>query len=392
MRWPLVVATVASMSAAAHANPVAVSATTEEAKPDSKDAKDAKASKVTASAKGKAPTTEVIKVEPNEYTNDPIVGQASRISGEEVRGLISFTFDDGPNPETTDAVLDALKKYDVPATFFIVTQRLRGKHGEKPRALLARTIEEGHLVASHSVSHPYLGKAIGKLLDQQMDASFKALSLEAKRPIGLFRAPFGAMSPAGRARLKKLGVTEAFWSIDTLDWQAKNAEKLRAKAAKMIAKQNGGVILWHDVKQITATVIGDVLDDLEASNCRALAENKEPIWPVSIHYFLRDGKQPRAIPEDVKKRTEAYKAALPARCAKRPPPAPDTKPATATDPAPASASDKKPASAKDKRPASANDMKPAPAIDTKPAPKTSSKKAVLWDAACDTNPLAKGCH
>src|SRR5687768_10220236 len=100
---------------------------------------------------------EVIKSEPNEYTNDPIVGQAKRINGEEVKGLIAFTFDDGPNAETTDAVLDALEKYDIPATFFVVTQRLRGKHGEKPRALLAREMEDGHLVASHSVTHAYLG-------------------------------------------------------------------------------------------------------------------------------------------------------------------------------------------------------------------------------------------
>lgn len=271
----------------------------------------------------KPPKAEVIKVEPNEFTNDPILGRASRINGEEVSGLIAFTFDDGPDANTTPAVLDALKKYDIPATFFVVTQRLSGKHGEKPRALLARTMAEGHLIASHSVSHPYLGKAKDKLLDKEMDASFKALSTEAKRPIGLFRAPFGAMSPAGRARLKKLGVTEAFWSIDTEDWKAKDAAKLRAKAARMIDKQNGGVILWHDVKKITAEIIGDVLDDLEASNCKRLAAKQEPIWPVSIHYFLRDGKEPRAIPEDVKKRTEAYKAALPGRCAKRPPPPPE---------------------------------------------------------------------
>jgi peptidoglycan/xylan/chitin deacetylase (PgdA/CDA1 family) len=330
-------------------------------------------------AKAAKPKAEVIKVEPNEFTNDPIVGQAKRINGEEVRGLIAFTFDDGPNAETTDAILDALKKYDIPATFFVVTQRLRGKHGEKPRALLAREMEEGHLVASHSVTHAYLGKATGKLLDKEMDASFKALSQEAKRPIGLFRAPFGAMSPAGRVRLKKLGVTEAFWSIDTLDWQAKNADMLRAKAAKMIAAQKGGVILWHDVKEITAKIIGDVFDDLEASNCKALADNKEPIWPVSIHYFLRDGKKAREVPEDVKKRTEAYKAALPGRCAKRPPPPAIEGKQEASASTAAQKAEPKPA-----------DKKPTPPATSTPKP--TDKKPILWDAACENNPLAKGCN
>src|SRR5205814_1805034 len=85
----------------------------------------------------------------------------------------------------------------------------------------------------------------------------------------------------------------------------------------MILKQNGGIVLMHDVKPITAKIIANVLDDLEAENCQRLAASKDPIVPVSIHYFLRDGKTPRAIPEDVQKRTDAYKLALPVRCANR---------------------------------------------------------------------------
>jgi peptidoglycan/xylan/chitin deacetylase (PgdA/CDA1 family) len=278
----------------------------------------------------------VIEVKPTEFTNDASVGRADRVNGEEMTGVVAFTFDDGPNPETTPAVLDALKKYGIPATFFIVTRRLVGKNGEKPRAILTRTLDEGHLVASHSVSHRHLGKADAKLLDKELDPSFKTLSLEAKRPIGLFRAPFGALGGAGRARLKKLGVTEVFWSIDTLDWQAKNADKLRKKVMKMILKQHGGVVLMHDVKPITAQIIGDVLDDLEAENCRRLGAKEAPIYPVTLHSFLRDGKAPRAVPDAVEKQNEAYKAGLPTRCAKRasaPAPVPGSQPATPRDPA-----------------------------------------------------------
>jgi len=272
---------------------------------------------------------------PNEFTDDPVVGRGARINGEEVTGLVAFTFDDGPNPETTPAVLDALKKYDVPATFFIVTRRLVGKVGEKPREVLAREMAEGHLVESHSVTHAHLGRADAKKLDKEMNKSFEMLSTEAKRPIGMFRAPFGALGGAGRVRLKKLGVTEVFWSIDTLDWRARKADKLRKKVMAMIVKQKGGVVLMHDVKPITAAIIGDVLDDLEAENCRRLAAKEEPLWPVSIHYFIRDGKVPRAVPDDVAKRTEAYKKALPGRCAMRPLAAP-------VAPAPASAPQNQP--------------------------------------------------
>jgi peptidoglycan/xylan/chitin deacetylase (PgdA/CDA1 family) len=260
-------------------------------------------------------------------TNDPVVGKAARIDGEERRGVVAFTFDDGPNPETTPAVIDALEKYDVPATFFIVTQRITGKHGEPAREVLQRELDAGFLVGSHSVSHKDLKKASTAKLAKEIDASIQTLAVTANRPIGMFRAPYGSLGPAGRGRLKKLGLTEVFWSIDTLDWKAHNQERLREKVVSMIKKDGGGVVLMHDVKPITAKVISEVLDDLEAENCARLADHRDPILPVSLHYFLKDGKTPRELPEAVKQRTEAYRTALPQRCARRAPPAAPSEPA-----------------------------------------------------------------
>jgi len=255
-------------------------------------------------------------------TDDAVLGKAARVNGDEAHGIVAFTFDDGPNPETTPAVIDALEKYDVPATFFIVTQRIVGKHGERGRELLAREVQDGFLIGSHSVTHPNLKNAQGDQIAKEIDASFKTLAPAVGRPIGLFRPPYGALSGAGRVRLKKLGVTEVIWSIDTLDWRAHDADRLRKKVGSMIEHDHGGIVLMHDVKPITAKVIAQVLDDLEAANCKKLAAGADPIIPVSLHYFLKDGDgkkaQARAIPVDVDKRTAAYKAALPERCAKRP--------------------------------------------------------------------------
>jgi peptidoglycan/xylan/chitin deacetylase (PgdA/CDA1 family) len=261
-------------------------------------------------------------------TDDRVVGKADRIDGDETNGVVAFTFDDGPNPETTPEVIDALEKYDIPATFFIVTQRISGTHGEKARELLHRELDAGFLVGSHSVSHPNLKHASADKLTKEIDASIKTLAVEANRPIGMFRPPYGAISTAGRVRLKKLGLTEVQWSIDTLDWRAHNEDRLRKKVIAMIKKDGGGVVLMHDVKSITAKVVALVLDDLEAENCARLADNHEPILPVSLHYFLKDGKAPRELPDAVKQRTLAYKTALPERCAKR------TKPATPEPAAP----------------------------------------------------------
>ncbi|HET9627132.1 MAG TPA: polysaccharide deacetylase family protein [Kofleriaceae bacterium] len=247
-------------------------------------------------------------------TDDPVTHKADRIDGDEAKGVVAFTFDDGPNPETTPHVIDALEKYDIPATFFIVTQRLAT---EKGKELLHRELEAGFMVGSHSVTHPNLKHASAEKLDKEINGSIRTLAMEAHRPIGLFRAPYGALNPAGRGRLKRLGLTEVFWSIDTLDWRAHHEEKLRHKVISMIKKDGGGVVLMHDVKPITAKVVSEIFDDLEAENCARLAAHQDPIVPVSLHYFLKDGKTNRELPEAVKQRTAAYKEKLPERCARR---------------------------------------------------------------------------
>jgi peptidoglycan/xylan/chitin deacetylase (PgdA/CDA1 family) len=248
-------------------------------------------------------------------TDDPVLGNADRVDGNEAQGVVAFTFDDGPNPSTTPAVIDALEKYDVPATFFIVTRRL--KHDERSRELLARELREGFDVGSHSVDHANLKQASVAKLDREIDDSLRTLAPEAGRPIGMFRPPFGAFNNRGKRRLATLGLTEVLWSVDTRDWQAKNAATLRKQVLAMILRRHGGVVLMHDVKPITAKIIGGVLDDLEAANCRRLAANRAPIVPVSLHYFLKNGTTSRPVPEGVSRRTADYRAQLPERCARR---------------------------------------------------------------------------
>ena len=313
MRWSLALVLVAALAA---------SATARRRAPTAPKKKQPQAHAMVAIAKSATAAPEPTKApEPNPYTNDPILAGAERVVGHDKPGYVAFTFDDGPSPETTPAVLEALEKYNIPATFFIVTRHITEHEAEKGRELLTREIQHGFTIGNHTAHHANLGKADEKKLFAEMDEAFATLSTEAKRPIGLFRAPYGRLNSKARTRLQKLGATEVFWSIDTRDWQTKDAAKLRKKVLKEIRAENGGVVLMHDTRKITAETIANVLDDLEAENCRRLAAKEEPIWPVSLHYFLREhDNSPRALPDDVVKRTAAYKAALPGRCAQRPQP------------------------------------------------------------------------
>lgn len=249
--------------------------------------------------------------------DDPALARGDRIEGAELKGLVAFTFDDGPNPETTPRVLAALEKYDVPATFFVVTRRLVGRLAEKNRQVLARQLAGGFTIASHSASHTNLESMPEPAIGREIDESLRVLAKQAERPIGLFRAPFGALDERGRAHLQQRGLTEVKWSIDSLDWRERDGDKVRERTLAAILKQEGGVVLMHDVREATARSLAGLLDDLEAANCRRLAEGGNPILPVSLHYWIRDRGKPRLVPEEVEQRTIRYYEALPRRCAAR---------------------------------------------------------------------------
>jgi peptidoglycan/xylan/chitin deacetylase (PgdA/CDA1 family) len=254
-------------------------------------------------------------------TNDPLLKGADRVIGRDQPGYVAFTFDDGPTPATTPVVIDALLKYDIPATFFIVARHLNHpRDRESARALLAKELELGFTVGNHTAHHARLEYTTDeKLMVREVDEAVVTLSKHANRPIGLFRAPYGKLSTFAKDHLHAMGVTDVFWSIDSRDWETaeEDAAELRRSVVEQIVSENGGVVLMHDTRKVTANVIRDVFDDLEKENCRRLANHETPIWPVSLHYFLRDNGMPRAVPDDVQKRTLAYQRALPDRCADR---------------------------------------------------------------------------
>jgi hypothetical protein len=249
--------------------------------------------------------------------------------------MVLFTFDDGPNPDHAGRARGA-GEVQHPGD---VLHR-RGACSARRRELRGRPPGRRRILIASIVLAPNLGARAPSCVEID-EACDPGRNRQAGRD---FRAPFGAIDNTGRGWLKKRGLTEAFWSVDTLDWQAKDAEKLRKKVLRMILKQDGGVVLMHDVKPITAKIIANVLDDLEAENCRRLADKPLPEPSRSSRscrsrsITLRDKKQPRAIPDAVKKTTEAYRTARPVAVRRPlPPPPPEPpKPAQPVSPTPRS--------------------------------------------------------
>lgn len=217
-------------------------------------------------------------------------------------------------------VLDALERYDVPATFFVVGWRF-AKDNESSRqhaAILERIVRSGHLVGNHTYSHKNLAELTVKAMRREIDRNTAALARHLGYVPHAFRPPYGAVNNRARAHLESEGFTEVRWSIDTHDFRSDLQKSLRKRTVQRIIEAQGGVVLMHDTKKGTAQHIAGILDDLEAENCRRLSSGERLLVPVSLHYFMRnlDGS-PRPIPPEVEARTQRYRERLPARCEAR---------------------------------------------------------------------------
>ncbi|MEM1109386.1 MAG: polysaccharide deacetylase family protein [Planctomycetota bacterium] len=160
-------------------------------------------------------------------------------SGE--HGRVALTFDDGPTPDSTPAVLDALREAEAPATFFVV-----GRNVERYPYLLRRIHDEGHLVGNHSYDHDRRG--IWNLhgywrrqLDRADDAIYDLIE---KRP-AMFRPPMGLKHWPLMQEARFGGHAVVTWSRRARDGRAKPPKKQRL--LKRLAKaRDGDILLLHD--------------------------------------------------------------------------------------------------------------------------------------------------
>jgi cellulose synthase/poly-beta-1,6-N-acetylglucosamine synthase-like glycosyltransferase/peptidoglycan/xylan/chitin deacetylase (PgdA/CDA1 family) len=168
-------------------------------------------------------------------------------------GLIALTFDDGPDPKWTPAILDVLKQENVPATFFVI-----GKNGEAYPELLRRIVNEGHEVGNHTFTHPNLGEIPSSLADLELNATQRLIESETGRSTVLFRPPYFGDAEADKPeevepayRAEQQGYLMVGLRIDPDDWKLPvTADQIVDRTIKGALDQNqetrGQVVLLHD--------------------------------------------------------------------------------------------------------------------------------------------------
>jgi len=152
---------------------------------------------------------------------------------------IALTIDDGPNPIYTPQVLRLLEKYRVNATFSMIGMEVDTYPGVAREVAAA-----GHVIANHTWSHPDLAIMAPSAVADQMKRATAAIHKETGRVPTLFRAPYGAWSPAVMSQCARSGMTPVDWSVDPRDWSLPGTASIVSNI--MTNTRTGSIILEHD--------------------------------------------------------------------------------------------------------------------------------------------------
>jgi peptidoglycan/xylan/chitin deacetylase (PgdA/CDA1 family) len=192
---------------------------------------------------------------------------------------VVLTFDDGPNPECTPRILDALARERVTAVFFVVGQLVEAPGG---LALLRRAVGEGHLIGNHTFSHPRLTElSPGEVRSQILRTHELIAEFEPKAK--LFRPPFGAYNSSINAIAGELNYKTVLWNVSFEDWLPENQPAAWVESAmKQIAGHHLSICLGHDLTY-TAEHLPRLLEEVKRCPDRKFVRydrRKDFMWLV----------------------------------------------------------------------------------------------------------------
>jgi peptidoglycan-N-acetylglucosamine deacetylase len=184
---------------------------------------------------------------------------------------VVLTFDDGPWPSTTPAVLDALAQQCVKATFFLI-----GRNAQAAPGLTRRELAEGHTLGHHTFSHPAatmrgLNDAMAREdINKGFEADDKAAygKAEADPKVPFFRFPGFADTPELVAWLESRNITIFGTDLWALDWQPMTPQEELAYVLGKLEIEKRGILLLHDTRRTTVAMLPLLLTELKKRGFR----------------------------------------------------------------------------------------------------------------------------
>lgn len=173
---------------------------------------------------------------------------------------VALTFDDGPDPDATPAVLDVLESNGVPATFFVVGERAAAN-----AQLVTRAVERGMGVGIHGWHHVRL---VGRSASDVTEELTRALSFLWSLDVDpcLFRAPFGVWDDTTLDIVEQLGLLPVKWDVAPRDWSSPGADEIVRLVVDAVVP--GSIVLLHDFgpgTPDTVAALPRVIDRLRAA-------------------------------------------------------------------------------------------------------------------------------
>jgi len=153
---------------------------------------------------------------------------------------VAITFDDGPHPEGTPAVLEILAAAGACATFFVIGEQVR----QRPQ-LARRILAEGHTLALHGDRHRLQLRLTAAALTSDLRCGAAAVEDATGTSVRYHRPPYGIYSAGGLRAARQQGLAPLLWSAWGKDWRKLTTpERIAARVRRALTP--GGVILLHD--------------------------------------------------------------------------------------------------------------------------------------------------
>jgi len=161
--------------------------------------------------------------------------------GRRDRRQVALTFDDGPDPARTPALLDELAAQGVKATFFLV-----GSAVDAHPALCRRIVDEGHEVGNHTYTHPYLPLTRTRAVTRELVATDRAIAASAGVVPTIARPPYGGRAPWTVRAFTRLAKRIVLWDVNSFDWRGDPAPEVAQRV--LDRTRAGSIILMHEAR------------------------------------------------------------------------------------------------------------------------------------------------
>ena len=186
---------------------------------------------------------------------------------------LALTFDDGPDPQYTPAILNILKAKNVKATFFII-----GANAEAHPGLVQRILDDGNEIGNHTFTHPNLAETSDEADAVELNATQRLFEALTGRSMRLFRPPYlGDAEPVTEDEIvpveiaQNLGYITVGVHVDPMDWMQPSAQQMMQSVLAAVNNPNpefrGNIILLHDSggdRSGTVAVLPELIDQLRA--------------------------------------------------------------------------------------------------------------------------------